>query len=492
MRRLCLLRQGHMEQVSEIETGLKGTGVQAAQLIAAADLSRMPIKTALGLLKVPRLLVELSQLDAQAPLDAAGLKTRESIMRQFDAEVLKCRDHTQQRALQTRLASESTPLARLSHRDLMRRLGDAHAWLPMALDALSLDWAQELMQTMESAAGEICGRGDGVGEDVTRQVVSQMMLREARADFEAERAKRNGGQDVAGSSKVVGQDWLESATARPEPNAAEQASMVSLLQHYQVPETYWSEWKRLLWMDMHTLAKAELALFRAEGQAPTDVASQRYSRQDLVNRLSSTQGYVSYLMGDAVAYQRVADVSLNARLSVDRLASEAHNGGLLRRPQLMALQRERDPQRKAQMAELAFRTFRISGRRDWAGMTGDAERPVYRDFAAYLGTEGGRRTFSGVWTPDDFDREHQAFVYQANVLDFISLTQQRLGLTDVGSAATPRALKQARDAVDAQLALIAERRFPETRAAEQRMSEQARTLLTQLKTKINNALIPRR
>jgi hypothetical protein len=481
-----------MEMVSQIEAGLRDTGVQAAQVMAVAAMNRIPIQTALGLLKVPRLLNELRQFEAQAPLDASALKSRDSVLRQFESEVLKCRDHLQQRALQTRLDNDSTPLARLSHRELMRRLGDAHAWLPTALESLTLEWAEDLMRKMDSLTGEIHARGNGVGDDATRQIESQMQLREARSDLEAERAKRGAGRSDAGTSDVVGQDWLDRASHQATPSEAEQESMVDLLRHYQVPQTYWNDWKQRLWVDMRTIAKAELTLFRAEGQAPVDVASQRYSRQDLVNRLSSTQGYVSYLMGDAVAYQRVADVSLNARLSVDRLASEAQNGGVLRRPQLMALQRERDPERKAQMAELAFRTFRISGRRDWAGITGDAERPVYRDFAAYLGTEGGRRTFSGVWKPDDLDRERQTFVYQANVLDFIGLTQQRLGLTDGGSSASPRALKQARDAVDAQLALIAERRLPETRAAEQRMREQARTLLTQLRTKINNALEPRR
>jgi hypothetical protein len=492
MRRWCLLRQGHMGQVSEIEIGLRGTGVEAAQLMAAANLNRMPIATALGLVNLPRLLIELSQLDARGPQDAAGLKARESVMRQFEAEVLKCRDHLQQRELQTRLANEGTPLARLSHRDLMRRLSDAHAWLPTALDSLSLGWAQELMNTIESTAGEIRGRGDGVGEDVTRQVESQMLLREARADLEAERAKRNGAQDVAGSPNMVGQDWLENDASRPEPSEAEQASMVSLLKHYDVPETYWSDWKRLLWSDMRSLAKAELNLFRAQGQASTDVVSQRYSRQDQVNRLSSTEGYVNYLIGDAVAYRKVIDVRLSARLSVDRLASEAQNGGVLLRPQLMALRSEPDPHRKAQMAEMAFRTFRAFGRRDWAGLTGDAERPVYRDFVAFLRSQGGYETFGDVWKSDNFERENQAFTYQATVLDFIGLTERGLGLKDGASSATQQALQQASAQVEGQLALIAERRLPTTMDAEQRLSEQARRLLTSLKTKIDNALQPRR
>jgi hypothetical protein len=55
-----LLRLGHMGLVSEIETALRGTGLDPAQVMAAADLNRMPIKTAVGLLKVPQLLAELA------------------------------------------------------------------------------------------------------------------------------------------------------------------------------------------------------------------------------------------------------------------------------------------------------------------------------------------------------------------------------------------------------------------------------------------------
>jgi hypothetical protein len=482
-----------MGLVSEIETGLRGTGLDAARVMAAADLNRMPIKTAIGLLKVPQLLAELSRLSAHTPLDATALESREKVLRQFDAEALKCRDHSQQRALQTRVDTDTTPLARLSHRDLMRRLGDAHAWLPTSLDSLSLDWAQDLLRKMETLAGEIHARGDGVGEDATRQIESKMLLREARADLDAERVRRGSGSNDAGASNVVGQDWLERADKQAVPTEAEQACIVGLLQHYQVPEQYWSSWKSALWTDMRAIAKSDLALFRNEGQPPADVAAQRYTPQDAANRLSSTQGYVSYLMGDAAAYRQVADVSLNARLSFDRLVNEADNGGVLRAAQLQTLRNEPDPHRKAQMAEMAFTSFRVAGRRDWEGWTETPNRPAYRDFASFLSTEEGLSTFKGIWNSTEFNRERAAFVYQATVLDFIGLTEQRLGLNPGASpanAATPLGLRQALDQVNEQLAMISERRLPISTSAEQRMKEHAHRLLTQLKIKIENALKP--
>jgi hypothetical protein len=484
-----------MGLVNEIETALRGTGLDPARVMAAADLNRMPIKTAVGLLKVPQLLAELGRLNAQAPLDAAGVESQKNLLQQFESEALKCRDHVQQRALQTRVDTDATPLARLSHRDVMRRLGDAHAWLPTALDSLTLDWAQDLTNKIDTLANEIRTRGNGVGEDATRQIDAQMMLREAQAELEAERLKRGAGSNPAGASNVVGQDWLERPDKQATPTEAEQTSVVGLLQHYQVPEQYWGDWQRLLWNDMRAIAKTELALFREEGQPPVDVASQRYTRQDAVNRLSSTQGYVNYLMGDAAAYRRVADVNLNAQLSYDRLANEAHNGGVLREPQLQALQNETDAHRKAQMAEIAFRAYRISGRRDWAGFMETPNRPVYRDFANYLSTEGGRSTFDGILNSTQFEKDARAFVYQANVLDFIGLTEQRLGLNpgaDPANTASPLGLRQARDQVNAQLALISERRLPASQNAEQALNDQARKLLTYLKTKIEHALNTRR
>ena len=452
--------------VAEVETGLRGTGVSAAQAMAWADANQMEHRQAVALLALPTRLAQPAAAGTVVDLRRAaagyaehGLTVNAAVPRSWDrGSALSERNNLQ-----------------------FTRLSEASSRLGTALTSLNLEWARQLVDVVADGARRVAA-DDTAPPDLKRTAAETLQDVRQRYDTEVDR------RAIASGSTTLEQTWLNGSSDYRGPTAAELAQVTALLRHHGVPERYVQSAARSVWSDMRRAAKAEGDLFTRYQRLPQDVTDGRYPRESLAGRYASTAGFASYLQGDAAAFRRVADMGLNPRIASDAQTAAADNGGVLRTSQLEALQREPDAARKVQLATAAYQSFNDRMANDWNGGA-NPSRPVYRDFVAFISTREGIETFRDVSSARGLVTKARTFEYKAAVLDFVRQTELQAGLAGSAPAGASRdTLLQARRDVVQQIELIEQRGVSFSAASDPMLSGQARQLLGQLLGKLDAAL----
>ena len=452
--------------VAEVETGLRGTGVTAAQAMAWADANQMEYRQAVSLLALPTRLAQPAGAVALTDLRRAaagyaehGLTVNAAVPRSWDrGSAFSERNNLQ-----------------------FARLSEASTRLGTALTSLDLEWARQLVDVVADGARQVAA-DDTAPPDLKRTAAET--VQDARQRYGAEVDRRA----IASGATTLEQTWLNGSSDYRGPTPSELAQVTALLRHHGVPESYVESAAPRVWSDIRRTAKAEADLFSRFQRSPQDVNDGRYTRESLAGRHASTAGFARYLQGDAAAFQRVADIGLNPRIASDRQAADAANGGVLRTAQLESLRREPDAARKVQLATSAYQAFNDRIASDWSGAANPA-RPAYRDFVAFISSREGIETFRDVSSARGLVTKARTFEYKAAVLDFVRQVELQAGLA--GSApvrASRDTLLQARRDVEQQIALIEQRGVSFSAASDPMLSTQARQLLGQLLGKLDAAL----
>jgi hypothetical protein len=459
------LRHQHRAQYSQLQQQIQGIELHPAQVLALADQQQLSIDSAVNLLRVNDM-TRLLDRSAEGP-SALSSSSRSTVF-------LALRNHARQHEKTAQLRATAQPHHGVPPLQQLRALAGQ---LPSALQSLQLDWAQQLLTRMEAVSAPMTRGADH--KPATR------VLRTARSQYQSEVSRRHAGAAVGEAEK----NWLSDAAMHRAPTAAEQSAVQRLLHHYQVPEHYVASASVAFWQGLREEAKTQLDLFMLEGQVPADVLSGTTTRQAFIERISASAGFARYLQGDALSFNRIANMHLYPQINFDRLALEASNGGTLRLPQLKALEREPDGAMRSAIVRLACKNFLINLRAYWSGFGSKPERPAFYDFAAYLSTPGSHQLLRESWNHNAVATQPEVVAYQARVLDFIGAVEKRLDLDGSPPSAHLQALQEAQTQVQQQLRIIDKRGLNFVPVDNERQLDvQARVLLNTLLNRINHAI----